>query len=203
MRTNDVTGMEEYTVYLREAEYQFYSADNDAEALRLSLEAKGKGYDHCLFNYIIGFCFNNGRGGAAIDKRKAGEYFLASAEARDTRGDYYDDKHADESRAILAEDYSIRNNLFNAIDANKAIDFCNALISHNRYTEDALLYLTMIYGLPEHGCQNIEKALAYCSELLKISSDPEMRARAASIKRNLEGLLPRKKSMFGSRWGRR
>jgi len=203
MNVNYITGMEEYTDYLMEAEYQFYSVNNDAEALRLSLKAREKGYNHCLFNYIIGFCFNNGRGGADIDKRKAGKYFLASAEARDTNGIYYDDKHADESRAILAEDYSIRNSLFNAIDANKAIEYCNVLISHNRYAEDALLYLTMIYGMPEHGCQDIEKALAYCNKLLQISADPDSRARAASIKRNLEEYLPRKKSMFGSRWGRR
>ncbi len=198
---NDVlqsfANMEDYTHYLTEVEYQFYSADNDAEALRLSFEAKEKGHSHCLFDYVIGFCFNNGKGGISLDKRKAGQFFLSSAEARDTSGNYYNDKHADESRVILAEDLALRNNQFMAISPDKAIEYCNLLLDHERYVDDALLYLTMIYSMPAFGHQNIETAISYCDRLLK-TNDPDNKRRAASIRQNLEALRPKgKKSFFG------
>lgn len=195
--TNYFNNMEEYTKYLMEVEYQFYSVNNDAEALRLSMEAKKAGYSHCLFDYVVGFCFNNGKGGVPVDKKKAGQFFLASAESRDANGNLYNDKHADESRAILAEDYSLRENKYGVINTEKAIEYCNILIEHRRYIDDALLYLTMIFCMPQFEYQDITRALGYCNQILQISTNHENRARATKIKYNLESLLPKKKSMFG------
>lgn len=196
------TNMDEYAKYIMDVEYQFYSADNDAEALRLSIEAQKKGHSHCLFDYVIGFCFNNGRGGVQVDKRRAGQYFFASAEAHDVNGNYYNDKHSDESRAILAEDYVLHDNIYGVIDVAKTIDYCNTLLSHERSVDDALLYLTFIYGQPQFGCLDIDKAIGYCNEILK-SSDADHRQRAIAIRQALETSRPKqKKSLFGGLFGK-
>ena len=63
----------EYARYVTDVEYEFYSADNDVEALRLAFEAKEKGHSHSLFDYVSGFCYNNGKGGVYQDKGKAGQ----------------------------------------------------------------------------------------------------------------------------------
>lgn len=195
---NGFANMEEYTKYLTEVEYQFYSADNDAEAVRLAFEAKKNGHSHCLFDYVIGFCYNNGRGGLPLDKKKAGQFFFASAETHDANGNYYNDKHADESRVILAEDYAIHDNQFCVLSVNKAIEYCNLLLDHNRYPDSALLYLTTIFAMPKYGCQNIEKAIEYCDRWIKVETDPNSRARAVSMRQQLEALRPKqKKSLFG------
>lgn len=191
------SNMDEYAKYLVDIEHEFYSADNDAEALRLAFEAKQKGYSNCLFDYVIAFCYNNGKGGLPLDKNMAGQYFKASADSRDANGHYYDDKHADESRVILAEDYALRDNQFGIIDATTAIAYCNVLMDHKRYCDDALLYLTMIYGRPQFGCYDVDKALEYCEKLLQ-SDDPDTRSRAISIKQALLSAKPKpRKSFFG------
>ena len=193
-----VATMEEYSKYITDVEYQFYSADNDAEAIRLAMEAKQKGHSNCLFDYVIGFCYNNGRGGLSLDKKTAGQFFLASAEAHDAKGDYYNDKHADESRVILAEDFAIRDNQFCILSTNKAIEYCNVLLSHERHVDDALLYLTMIYSIPKFGCQNIEKAIEYCDKLLNTTTDPNNKSRALTLRQQLERIRPKqKKPLFG------
>lgn len=191
------SSMDEYAKYLTDIEYEFYSADNDSEALRLALEAKQKGYSNCLFDYVIAFCYNNGKGGLPLDKNKAGHYFKTSADFRDVNGNYYNEKHADESRATLAEDFALRDNQFHVIDVTTAIDYCNALIAHERFVDDSLLYLSMIYGRAQFGCFDVDKALEYCEKLLH-SDDPDTRNRAVSIKQALLSLKPKpRKSIFG------
>ena len=149
-----------------------FSSDNDQEAFHLSFEAKRKGFSHCLFDYVIGFCYLYGRGGVSQNTREAGKYFRASAEKRDANGLYLVDKYADESRAILAEDFVIKNNQFGVIDLQKAIEYCETLINHNYSTDDALLYLTFIYSQPEYGLIDIDTAIKYCDQLLQ-SNNPD------------------------------
>lgn len=199
---NVFSDMEGSAKYIMDVEYQFYSADNDAEAVRLAIEAKEKGYSHCLFDYVIGFCFNNGRGGLPLDKEKAGHFFFESAETHDANGEYYNDKHADESRVILTEDYAINGNQFCVLNTNKAIEYCTILLGHNYHPDDALLYLTMIFAMPKFGCQNIEKAIKYCDKWVDVASDPDNKAKAVSMRQQLEGLRPKQKRSFGGFFGR-
>lgn len=199
---NVFSNMEGSSKYITDVEYQFYSADNDAEAARLAIEAKEKGYSHCLFDYVIGFCFNNGRGGLPLDKKKAGQFFFESAETRDASGSYYNDKHANESRVILAEDYAIHDNQFCVLNTDKAIEYCIVILDHNHCPDDALLYLTMIFSMPKFGRQDIEKAIEYCDRWKNIASDPDSRARAISMRQQLEGLRPKSRKMFGGFFGR-
>ncbi len=190
------SSMDEYAKYLMDIEHQFYTADNDTEALRLAFEAKQKGYSNCLFDYVIAFCYNNGKGGLSLNKSKAGEFFKASADSRDTNGNYYNEKHADESRATLAEDFALKDNQFDVIDVSTAIDYCKALIAHDRFIDDSLLYLSMIYGRPQFGSYNVDKALECCEKLLH-STDPGTRNRAISIKQALLSTTPKpRKSIF-------
>ncbi len=187
----------EYAKYLTDVEYEFYSADNDTEALRLAIEAKEKGYSHCFFDYVIGFCYNNGKGGVYQDKRKAGQYFRVSADVRDANDNLYNDKHADESRATLVEDFVLRSNQFGVMDVTTVISYCNVLIEHERYVDDSLMYLSMIYGRPQFGCFDVDKALVYC-ERLSQSTDADNRNRAASMKQALLSMKPKQsKSIFG------
>ncbi len=192
---------DKYTKYVMDIEYEFFSTDNNTSAVRLAMEAKQKGYSNPLFDYVIGFCYNNGQGGLPQNKKKAGEYFKNSADAKDAQGNYRNDKYADECRVILAEDFVLHDSSMNAIGLNSAIAYCSALIEHSRYEEDAYFYLVMIYGRPQFGCLNIESALNYNNVLLQ-SSNPDMRNKAIAMKNALESQIKKpKKTAFGF-WNR-
>lgn len=202
MAINDVLDsfarMEEYSQYLMDVEYQFYHEDNDIKAFQLAQEAKQRGHRNPIFDYIIGFCYNNGRG-VAKDKRRAGEFFKYSAEARDANGSYYDDKHSNESRVILAEDFVFSNPEFNVIDADTALTYCKLLLQVEKYHDDAILYLAKLYGRAQYGCQDTAKAQSYLTELLR-HPNPSVRAKASAFQQEMQA-QNKKRSFFRSLFG--
>lgn len=135
--------MSERVQYIIEIESYFFSLDDDSKALNLAIEAINKGYSHPLFYYVVGYCYNNGKGGVTQNRAKAGAYFYKAAETRDVNGEYWFEKSANECRIILAEDYVVMNE-YQVIDRETAQTYCRLLVNDERYRDDAQSYLSKL-----------------------------------------------------------
>lgn len=179
--------MNQYVEYIIKIESDFYR-DDETNALLLAKEAKEKGHSHSMFDYVIGFCYLNGKGGVFENKDRAGKAFFLSAEEKDAKGEYVNEKHANESRAILVQDYVVHGNQFRIIDADKAIEYCSCLINYEHRLDNSLLYMAILYSRPHYGHVDKDKAIEFCNRVLSTSEDQDLKQRASDLKQEVTRL---------------
>lgn len=194
---NSLNNMSDHARLHEEVRYYFFQADDNATALRLAKEALQKGFNSPLYNYVVGFCYNNGNA-VPLNKRAAGQYFKAAADCTDTNGHLLNDKYADECRIILSEDFVCSTPEYVGLDVATVMKYCESNIRFGVHTEDAKFYLAKIYGRAQYGVQNKTVAMNYINALLQ-SSNPQMRAKASALRQELNADEAKKGSFF-SRW---